>query len=704
MEKLGMNFSGGPSKKELQELVETQRKQLLQYQTRLKDVVRAYKSLQKEKEALEASLHVLSASQEPKLLPPEVEDPHDDQHSIHSEDSVDTAGSLPSAKGGENSEDERLEPAQSIGGAITEEASGSESGVSTASGDAGPSTPADTDRRVVQLKNQLATLTSALATVTQEKSRMEASYQADKRKAKQEMEEAIQKMEEQHVILQGEIQGLHDQLAETKSRLISQQHDRAQEQLDHAVMLRELQRLVQGERDQKQEVELRLEEARQQLATKSELAVRTDLAEERNKRLQVEIEDLKKELQEARNLKSEPDPAVLQLQEELCSIKKEMETTLQDERRKRLEDEQHNKQRFLQEEERIRSLESQVSELSELLGAAEASKQRDQLTIRKLRERVIQLETENKTIALAVSLQTPSETLLSKAPLAEDSSDGQEPQGSASFYQQELQQLREEFERYKARAQGVLRTKGSREGELEAGKQKLAELKEKYVSLRLAAEEAEDKHKIEMETARKQMALLAQAHRQELEHVRKESRENMVRMEEELRQHRERVLAVLAEKEQELEKLREAKIPNGMPPASPEPLDNGLELPSGNSAAFLVYVEQLSRKEAEIGNLRRKKHELEGEIQSLYERIAEKSDQMEDLREQVEKALRDRRREGANMEYLKNVLLGFLTMSDPRGRQHTLSALLAVLHFSPEEKSAALRAQDASKWWPAGKR
>lgn len=111
-----MNFGGGPSKKELQDLVETQRKQLLQYQTRLKDVVRAYKSLLKEKEALEASLHVLSTSQEPGTLSTDVEEPHDDQRSTHSEDSVDTAGSLPSARGEETSEDERQEAAQHVGG------------------------------------------------------------------------------------------------------------------------------------------------------------------------------------------------------------------------------------------------------------------------------------------------------------------------------------------------------------------------------------------------------------------------------------------------------------------------------------------------------------------------------------------------------------------------------------------------------------
>lgn len=697
-----MNFGGGPSKKELQDLVETQRKQLLQYQTRLKDVVRAYKSLLKEKEALEASLHVLSTSQEPGTLSTDVEEPHDDQRSTHSDDSVDTAGSLPSARGEETSEDERQEAAQHVGG--VEEASGSESGVSTASGDGGPSTTADTDRRMVQLKNQLATLTSALATVTQEKSRMEASYQADKRKAKQEAQEMVQRMEEEHNHLQGEVQGLQAQLAENRAKLISHQHDRAQEQADHSVMLKELQHLVQGERDQRQEVELRLEEARQELAARSELAVRAEAVEEQSRKFRKEIEELKKELLETRRQKTEPDPMVQGLQEELCAVKKDLEALLQEERRKRLEEDQHNQQRFLQEEERIRSLESQVSELSELLGAAETSKQRDQVTMRKLRERLLQLETENKTIAMATSIHPPPETLVMKSSVGEDIEDSPEQRGSAHIYQQELQQVKEEFERYKARAQGVLRTKGAREGELEAGKQKLAELKEKYMNLRLSSEEIENKHKAETEAARKQLVLLAQTHRQELEQVRKESRENMARMEEELRQHRERVLAVLNEKEQELERLRETKIPASIYLPSPDPLENGLELPQNNSSAFLVYVDQLSRKEAEIGNLRRKKHELEADLQSMQERLAEKNEETHTLHEQVDKAMRDRSREGANMEYLKNVLLGFLTLSDPLGRQHTLSALLTVLHFSPEERNAALRAQDGSSWWAGAKR
>lgn len=92
-----MSFGGGPSRKELMDTVESQKKQLVQYQSRFKDVVQAYKSLLKEKEALEASLKVLTVSQEVDVQDQLGEDntavaqvPED---TFHSEDSLDTAGS-----------------------------------------------------------------------------------------------------------------------------------------------------------------------------------------------------------------------------------------------------------------------------------------------------------------------------------------------------------------------------------------------------------------------------------------------------------------------------------------------------------------------------------------------------------------------------------------------------------------------------------
>ncbi|XP_043355992.1 GRIP and coiled-coil domain-containing protein 1 isoform X3 [Dermochelys coriacea] len=349
MEKFGMNFGGGSSKKDLLETIETQKKQLLQYQTRLKDVVRAYKSLLKEKEALEASLKALSVSHETGVglsgahladiasSSISFADFADDRSSVQSEDSmgtatsVDAAASLTSAKGELGSEDERT----AVGASLlkSEEVSGSESSISTGSGDV-PVAANEADKRVLQLKTQLATLTSSLATVTQEKSRMEASYLADKKKMKQDLDEANKKAEEDRSKLEAEMKCVQEQLAETKARLITQQHDRAQEQSDHAVMLRELQKLLQGERTLRQDVELKLEETREALAGRVYVADRVEESELQTKQLSRVVEELKRELQAVQEENSKPDPRLQELQDEIGSLKSHFQAQLLQEMKK----------------------------------------------------------------------------------------------------------------------------------------------------------------------------------------------------------------------------------------------------------------------------------------------------------------------------------------------------------------------------------
>ncbi|KAM8982223.1 GRIP and coiled-coil domain-containing protein 1 [Sarcophilus harrisii] len=768
MEKFGMNFGGGPSKKELLETIETQKKQLLQYQVRLKDVVRAYKSLLKEKEALEASLKVLSASHEADGagltagqlpgLPPA--DAVDDRGSTHSEDStgtatsLDTSASLTSAKGDPALEEERP-PA---------EASGSESGVSSSSGDAPAGGAGEADKRIHQLKTQLATLTSSLATVAQEKSRMEASYQADKKKMKQDLEDAGRKAEEERGRLEAELQGLQEQMAETKARLITQQHDRAQEQSDHALMLRELQKLLQGERTLRQDVELQLEETREALAAQAYSADQVEGFEGQIKQLTREVEELKRELQALREEKSLPDPRLEELQEEAAHLKNHFQTQLQQEMRKTALAEEQLRQYSQMEEQRVAALENQVSEVSELLGTYEKAKQKDQLAIQKLKDRLLQLDMENKTLALAASSRSPldshneetsldvnvlkdkmeklrrllqiaakkSQVSLNMEKLCEiemltnsDAADGEK--ATALYYQQELKQLKEEFERYKMRAQVVLKSKTTKDGnlakELEESQEQLAELKEKYISLRLSCEELERQHQQEAESWKQELTQLQQVHRQELERSQLDFRDRTLKLEEELHKQRDRALAVLAEKDLELEQLRSVALCSGLQghkasggqgsngdlsDSTPDSLTQALHLAASNEPTFFLYAEQLARKEVEITSLRKQKHKLEVEVHQLQDRLVVEGEQHREqvcaLQSHIEKSIRDQSREGANLEYLKNIIYRFLTLSDSLGRQQTLTAILTILHFSPEEKQVIMKLPTSSSWWPSGKR
>ncbi|KAA0721069.1 GRIP and coiled-coil domain-containing protein 1 [Triplophysa tibetana] len=805
MDKFGMTFGGGPSKKELLDTIEVQKKQLVKYQTRFKDVVRAYQSLLKEKEALEASLKVLSISQEVDLSQhcesfssggsygnaerPLLADLGDDRCSLHSEDSQDTAASADTANSvtsnstkGDLIEDDQTCTVDGAVGAVAsvlpqqaEEANGSESGISTSSsGSLEQQTAAicalDSDRRIIQLKSQLSTLTSSLATVTQEKSRMEASFQADKRKIKQELEEIQARLEEDQKQHQAELLSLQEQLAESKARVITQQHEREQEQGDHAHMLRELQKLLQEERGLKQDAELMLEDARESLAEAIWAADRGLDYEVRLKEITQEREELRKSLKAAEVEKSKPDPRVEELQQEIAELKAHFNQQLQQEIQKAAQAEERLRDQAQMEEVRVASLEERASELSELLGACEKARQKDQQNAQRLRERILQLDTENKTLAIAVVNRTTSDLNIDETNLSMDvlkdklekvkkllllaaqrsqdqnldidklleeekdteASDGEK--AATIHYQQELRQLREEFERYKTRAQGVLKTKNTKDGnqaqELEDARDQLAELKEKYINLRILSDEAEARHKRDLEERQQRLVVLQQTHKQEVERLEAQHRDNFLRLEEELHKQRDRTMALLAEKDLELERLRAAALISfgshlrhaannstameegdleGDNPAHDESdiIAQALKLAGPNEPTLLLYAEQLARKEVEVFTLRKQKHRLEDDLRQLQGKLIANRERHEDeiaeLRDQLDKRIRDQGRDGANLEYLKNVIYKFLTLQDIRGRQQTLTAILTILHFSPQEKQAVLK-QQAQGWWTAGMR
>ncbi|EPQ11962.1 GRIP and coiled-coil domain-containing protein 1 [Myotis brandtii] len=151
---------------------------------------------------------------------------------------------------------------------------------------------------------------------------------------KQDLEDASKKAEEERERLEGELKELQEQIAETKARLITQQHDRAQEQSDHALMLRELQKLLQEERTQRQDLELRLEEAREALAGQAYAAGQMEGFELQAKQLTREVEELQGELQALRDEKNRPDPRLQELQEEAACLKSHFQAQLQQEMRK----------------------------------------------------------------------------------------------------------------------------------------------------------------------------------------------------------------------------------------------------------------------------------------------------------------------------------------------------------------------------------
>ncbi|XP_070785387.1 GRIP and coiled-coil domain-containing protein 1 [Enoplosus armatus] len=767
MEKFGMSFGGGPSRKDLLDTIESQKKQLVQYQTRFKDVVQAYKSLLKEKEALEASLKVLTVTQEVDLNQQGQETTTnylpEDGCSLHSEDSVDTAAPVDTPREttrGYQSEEDQGEPGgkcSSMHLRSDPDASGSE--ISSMGAEqqrqATPPPSTEVDRRVAQRKSQLSTLTSALATVTQEKSRMEASFQADKRQLKQEVEELQDRLVAMTMQQEAELRALQQQLAESRARIITQQHEREQEQGDHVQQLRELQRILQQERDLRQDAELRLQDANATLLMTSQVVDRGAESEAHLNKVREERDELRRRLQAAEEDQKKPDPRVDELQRELTKLKNHFQQQFHNETRKACDAEERARERAQAAEMRVAGLEQRVSELSELLGSCEKTRQKDQHAAQRLRDRILQLDTENKTLAIAASSRTTSDLSVDESQLdvitlkeklekvkkllllaaqrnpdqniqnlAETEAELGGDKGSVLFYQQELWQLKDEFERYKLRAQVVLKNKNAKDGcqakELEEIRDQLSELKEKYINLRIQSDEAEARHRRELEERQQQAAMLQQTHRQEVERVEALHRDDLLRLEVELHKQRERTMALLDEKDQELERLRAAALScsndtdkmaadeyESGPESEGDIISRALRRATPNEPTLLLYAEQLARKEVEVGGLRRQKHRLEEDIHQLQARLianGERHDEeVTELRGQLDKLIRDQSREGSNMEYLKNVIYKFLTLQDASGRQQTLTAILTILHFSPQEKHSVMRLQGTT-WWTANKR
>ncbi|KAE8281172.1 GRIP and coiled-coil domain-containing protein 1 Golgi coiled-coil protein 1 [Larimichthys crocea] len=701
MEKFGMSFGGGPSRKDLLDTIESQKKQLVQYQTRFKDVVRAYKSLLKEKEALEASLKVLSVTQEVDLnqqvlAAPSTSDLPEDGCSLHSEDSVDTAASVdtPSETArGEQSEDD---PAEPVPFRPDSDAGGSESG--SVGGEqqqqAMPPSSLEADRRFTQLKSQLSTLTSALATVTQEKSRMEASFQADKRQLKQEVEELQERLAAMTSQQEAELHTLQQQLAESRARIITQQHEREQEQGDHVQQLRELQRILQQERDLRQDAELHLQDANATLLVTSQAVDRGAESEAHLNKVREERDELRRRLQAAEEDQKKPDPRVDELERELSELKNHFQQQIHIETRKVCDTEERARERAQAAEVRVAGLEQRVSELSDLLGSCEKTRQRDQQTAQRLRDRILQLDTENKTLAIAASSRIGSDLGVDESQL-------------------DVSVLKEKMEKVKkllllaAQRNPDQNIQNLAEAELGGDKRSVVvyqqELRQLKTSLNATSSERRATRQrpntaASSRSGSSRRRVLQQTHRQEVERLEALHRDNLLRLEAELHKQRERTMALLDEKDQELERLRAVTLScstdaekmaadeHESADGESDVISQALRRATPNEPTLLLYAEQLARKEAKlIANGER--HDEEAS----------------ELRGQLDKLIRDQSREGANMEYLKNVIFKFLTLQDTSGRQQTLTAILTILHFSPQEKHTVMRLQGAP-WWSGNKR
>ena len=272
--------------------------------------------------------------------------------------------------------------------------------------------------------------------------------------------------------------------------------------------------------------------------------------------------------------------------------------------------------------------------------------------------------------------------------------------------------------------------------DLEAAKEHVSELKERLRALRSDYEEQSTTLKDKEEHFRKALSGLEEKHKQALLLQESEYKQKMADLEGEIRKHRDRTIALLAEKDKEIQTLK-ANSPeryeaqymrtyrhqlsshspdqdvsvNEAGASSEESAVSELlgrtSVLGGTPAetSLLHFAQEQARKDVEINSLRRQKHSLELALRELQQNSTLKQEgymeQIESYQEDIRKLQRNKSRESANLEYLKNVVYQYILSTDTIAQQQMLNAISTILEFSPRERTAVFQ-HVSGGWWVYG--
>lgn len=576
----------------------------------------------------------------------------------------------------------------------------------------------DEGETVPELKNQLASLLNSLATLSAEKSRMEASFQLDKKQLHDELEGSNRKCKE----LQEQVRKLQEEVEEVKSKLILERHERDREQNDHGVMIKELQKLVANERSAKQQSEQTLENMKEKMMSNDGLAPHIEKYERKIAVLKSELESAKQKLEMSERKAKETPIELIKLQEEMRNLQLEHQTAIQQEKERARDVEERAKKLSQIQEERVVNLETRLAELSEIVGTYDRLRQQDQAEIHKLKEHIAVIGLEHVNINPSENKKLESQVddvdniikriLDLKKELSAASEKHNRDIDFFSIFQENLHgscieeynKLKKEFELYKNDVKFYNQPVEKSGKEIIGLQNQIKNLQERIRILSDKNRDMENEYQLQIEQLKKTIKNEKARFKETLTASESDYRGRLWLLEQQLQKQRERSLAMLEEKEQELHSLQntfQMFLPGyrKTPDDDSNPLSNN-QLRDGPH--MLHYANELARRDVEIANLRKSKHKTEialRELQKAAVSDAEKHrDERQALREEIARLKRCQTREGANLEYLKNVVLSFLLSNDPNSKRHMCNAIAAVLKFSEAELEKVTE-HSRNSWW-----
>ncbi|XP_028392535.1 GRIP and coiled-coil domain-containing protein 1-like [Dendronephthya gigantea] len=705
------------SKKELVALLERQKEQLKRYEARLRDVVQAYKGLQKEKNVLEKSLRALSSDNVEVGSAEKFHDVHLDDRKVVR---VENENTTKLSSGEPKPQLPKPEQAQELSATCQ---------MSDQTG----------------LQAQLKTLREALDTIMEQKTKMENSFQADRKKFLHELEIKEACFAKERNEFSELKESMQKDIQELRIRTRGEQQARETEQNDHVMMLKEMQVLVAKERLAREELEKNIERLEKSLNEKEAQGFKGRLRKSDDVTLvNLEGSHVGRSLDKSIQVSDSP-AALIKLEEEMRKIKLQLENDILSEQKRANEAEKKASFVAKAEEQRVADLEAKLSELSNVVGKYERLRSHDLMEIKKLKDRIHMFTTTSKDDLMSDNknlrndssfdnenldgvLRKLKEVLRfryeNREEIAESSDIGISKADLECILQndpahkacrEELRQLKDEFECYKSKIQMMRKSRA--EDETESNSKDTEKFKNRIKDLRTTLESLQkqlDDKNSELEVLQERLSCektdLQKLHNSELDVQRTIYAAKMQEIEKQMQNQRSRTMSLVNEKDCEIERLKKkiamelADAPSihknnttiSLRNSSSDDAVNELLLQSSPSSLVHNAQEQ-AYCEAEFVMLKKQRRELEESLQEVLIREEQASEQVDVLKKEIRKLERNCSRENANLEYLKNVILRYLLTESDSVRQQMVAAISTILEFSPQEISHVKQATKG--WW-----
>ncbi|KAJ2942545.1 hypothetical protein O0L34_g2013 [Tuta absoluta] len=246
---------------------------------------------------------------------------------------------------------------------------------------------------------------------------------------------------------------------------------------------------------------------------------------------------------------------------------------------------------------------------------------------------------------------------------------------------EEYEELKQEFEAYKQQNINPIDDKSDLLSEIDVLKSEVKVLKEKLETYMMVIEEEKQDKADALKLYEDKLKNEKDYHKE----IQSDLKTRIQSLEKQVQTQRDRYAALL----EETDNLIRARSERSRKVSSE---DGHLLTDVTAPPHMLHYAHELARKDLDITQLRKEKHLLEGQFRDCQREATIEKERFKEvirtLKEEIDRLRRIQSREGANLEYLKNVVMAYLMSTDYAGRKHMLNAIAAVLHFTTSEKDA----------------